>query len=300
MRLAGLIFGFSRACENGWVDDFQGNCLQIVSDPAPWHSALDNCFNQGAHMLHVNSESYNSAIKEMKIAKDLWIGYESPERMNGFFSSDGFSAIWQNFRTSGDERSDSEHNCASMMENGKWKKTIVSRKSLRLPERNKIGEKRGDRLDFHGDRALSRMVGNSDQLRRDQKSSGQSFKLQASIRQSCQRCVLARGRSQKLQMAFEQSKIQTLFRLSAFKSFSSDFDSLYREFFAEFEADMNETDWENISFDDEIRLSKENMKYEKAKNYVSGANECSSAMKQLEKKIQWINQKRLENDANLY
>jgi len=44
---------------------------------------------------------------------------------------------------------------------------------------------------------------------------------------------------------------------------------------------MAETDWLNISFDDEVRLSKENVKYEKAKNYVAGAKECSGAMKQV-------------------
>ena len=61
--------------------------------------------------------------------------------------------------------------------------------------------------------------------------------------------------------------------------FTADFDSVYRDFFAEFETDMAETDWANITFDDEVRLSKENVKYEKAKNYVEGAKACSSAMK---------------------
>ena len=48
---------------------FQGNCLKIVDQAAPWHSALDYCFNEGAHMLHIASEEYNDAILNLRISK---------------------------------------------------------------------------------------------------------------------------------------------------------------------------------------------------------------------------------------
>ena len=59
-----------------------------------------------------------------KPIKDIWIGYESPEKMASFFNSDGVSAAWNNFKITGetDGRTNTEHNCASLIENGKWKK----------------------------------------------------------------------------------------------------------------------------------------------------------------------------------
>ena len=44
--------------------------------------------------------------------------------MPGFFNSDGVSASWSNFKTTDeiDGRKDNDHNCASLVDNGKWKK----------------------------------------------------------------------------------------------------------------------------------------------------------------------------------
>ena len=44
--------------------------------------------------------------------------------MPGFFNSDGVSASWNNFKTTDeiDGRKDNDHNCASLIDNGKWKK----------------------------------------------------------------------------------------------------------------------------------------------------------------------------------